>query len=305
MPSQDVLKDLVERIQNGTLKFLEENSEFVVGCDQCGQCCRDRDDILLSPHDVFHMVKATGMKVVDMLKKYTEVYLGPNSNMPIVRIVYRSDSNNDEKYLNQLPNAITTAIRTHPNFYPRQSTVCPFLGRKDSKYYCRIHDNKPYVCRSYPLGRMTSYMAEGTTAISDVKPRYFEQPMYGIPCSGMSRAIKNNTKHTVCEWVGGKEKKDAADRYWVLFDTFTKKMSNIINLEEVYKLQNEDLKQACFNMMMNLLYIEYDFEADDEAFLAQYEKNTNKILEYLEILAMHPNGKLRPKKNKNKKDQPA
>ena len=58
-------------------------------------------------------------------------------------------------------------------------------------------------------------------------------------------------------------------------------------------------------MMMNLLYIEYDFEADDDAFLAQYEKNTNKILEYLEILAMHPNGKLRPKKNKNAKNQPA
>jgi len=129
--------------------------------------------------------------------------------------------------------------------------------------------------------------------------------MYGLPCSGMARAIMTNSKHTVCEWVGGKEKKDAADRYWVLFDTFTKKMSETINLEEVYKLENDELKHACFNMMMNLLYIEYDFEADDEAFLAQYEKNTRRILDYLEILALHPNGKLKPKKNKSTKNQSA
>lgn len=281
MPSQDVLKDLVKRIENGTLEFLEEDSEFVVGCEQCGQCCRNRDDILLSPHDVFHMVKATGMQVVDMIHKYTEVYLGPNSNMPIVRIVYRKELNG--------------------------STTCPFLGRKDNKHYCRIHEYKPYVCRSYPLGRMTSHMADGTNSTESVRPRYFQQPMYGLPCTGMARAIMNNSKHTVCEWVGGKDKKDSADRYWVLFDTFTKKMSETINLEEVYKLENDDLKHACFNMMMNLLYIEYDFEADDEAFLTQYEKNTNKIIEYLEILALHPNGKLKPKqtKNKNIKNQSA
>lgn len=279
MPSQDVLKDLVKRVENGTLEFLEENSEFVVGCDQCGKCCRDREDILLSPHDVFHMVKATGMQVIDMLKKYTEVYLGPTSNLPIVRIVYRKELDG--------------------------STTCPFLGKKDNKHYCRIHEYKPYVCRSYPLGRMTSYAADGTTATSDAKPRYFKQPMYGLPCSGMARAILNNSKHTVCEWVGGKEKKDAADKYWVLFDTFTKKMSETINLEEVYKLENEELKHACFNMMMHLLYIEYDFESDDDAFLTQYEKNTNRILEYLEILAMHPNGKLKPNTKRGSKNQTA
>lgn len=305
MPNQEVLKDLVKRVEDGTLRFLEEDSEFVVGCDQCGKCCRDRDDILLSPHDIFHMVKATGMPVVKMLEKYTEVYLGPNSNMPIVRLVYRTETSGYEKNLFANFGSFALPIRLMPTPYFEPSTVCPFLGQKEGKHYCRIHEHKPYVCRSYPLGRMTSFLADGSQNSENVAPRYFEQPMYGTPCSGMARAIANDTKHTVLEWVGGKEKKDAADRYWVLFDTFTKKMSNIINLEEVYKLQNEDLKQACFNMMMNLLYIEYDFEADDDAFLAQYEKNTNKILEYLEILAMHPNEKLRPKKRKNVKGQSA
>ncbi len=269
MPSQEVLQDLVERAQNGTLEFLEENSEFVVGCDQCGECCRNREDILLSPHDVFHMVKATGMPVLDMLQKYTEVYLGPNSNMPIVRIVYRKEQNG--------------------------STTCPFLGKKDNKHYCRIHEHKPYVCRSYPLGRMTSYMADGPDKSTSSKPRYFQQPMYGLPCSGMARAIVNNSKHTVLDWIGGKERKDAADKYWVLFDKFTQKMSETINLKEVYNLKNEELKRGCFNMMASLLYLEYDFECNDEDFLKQYEKNTNKILEGLSILAMHPNGKLKPK----------
>ena len=80
-------------------------------------------------------------------------------------------------------------------------------------------------------------------------------------------------------------------------------MSNIIKLKDVYNLQNEELKSACFNMMFSLLYLEYDFEADEDAFLAKYEANTNKILEYLKILAMYPNGKLKPKKNKNANNQ--
>ena len=181
MPGQEVLKDLARRFENGTIEFLEENSEFVVGCDQCGECCRNRDDILLSPYDVFHMVKATGMQIVDMLKKYTETYLGPTSNLPIIRVVYRKE--------------------------PDGSTTCPFLGKKSDKYYCRIHENKPYVCRSYPLGRMTSYSSEKTTDANNVKPRYFQQPIEGTLCSGMKRAICNNLKHTVCEWVGGKEKR--------------------------------------------------------------------------------------------------
>jgi len=273
MPSQNVLEDLVKRIENGTLRFLEEDSEFVVDCEQCGKCCRDREDILLSPHDIYHMVKATKMPVLEMLQKYTEVYLGPNSNLPIVRIVYRQESNG--------------------------STTCPFLGRKDDKYYCRIHDNKPYVCRSYPLGRMTSFIANGNKKSETDYPRYFEQPQYGPLCQGMANAVKNNTKHTVLDWVGGKEKKDAADKYWVLFNRFTSKLSETINLKELFNLKNEQLKKTCFSMMAQLLYMDYDFETDENGFLEQYERNTNKIIEYMDILAMHPNGKLRPKKKKD------
>ena len=160
MPSQDVLKDLVKRVENGTLEFLEENSEFVVGCDQCGKCCRDREDILLSPHDVFHMVKATGMQVIDMLKKYTEVYLGPTSNLPIVRIVYRKELDG--------------------------STTCPFLGKKDNKHYCRIHEYKPYVCRSYPLGRMTSYADKYCTN----SVGFEEEALKAAVCRALSKILQ-------------------------------------------------------------------------------------------------------------------
>lgn len=305
MSEYENLKKIAEQFVNGELPILEDESEFTVGCEQCGECCRDRGDILLSPHDVFYLVKATKMPIDEMLKKYTEIYLGDSSRLPIVRIVYRFDALRANQIMNAMPSILSGATKMPPEEMLKPPTICPFLGRKENKYYCRVHEHKPSVCRIYPLGRTTGCSAVEFTEKRDMSPKYFAQPLSEPLCLGMRNAVKNNFKSTVVDWVGGKEKKSFADRYWVLFNEFTQKIGQTINLNEVYKLENEDLKNACFNMMFNLMYVKYDFETDDEGFLEQYKKNTEQIIECLQVLAMHPNGKLQPKIAKRNRDKSA
>lgn len=96
------------------------NDTFRFHCTQCGKCCINREDILMSPQDVFKAAQALQMTPHDFVQLYCECYLGSSSRMPIVRL------------------------------QPRGSIKrCPLL--KDRK--CMIHDAKPAVCAMFPLGR--------------------------------------------------------------------------------------------------------------------------------------------------------
>ena len=85
---QDRLEKLKEKLSKGELEFLTEYSEFEFACDQCGHCCRNRDDILLTPYDIYNLVKATGKTVDEILKKYGNLYIGDGSRLPIVQLRY-------------------------------------------------------------------------------------------------------------------------------------------------------------------------------------------------------------------------
>ncbi len=273
MPTQEYLEELKNQLENGGLDYLEENSKFTFDCIQCGQCCRNRDDILLSPHDFFHLVKIKAMDPIEFLKKYTDSYIGSSSNLPIVRIKFREE--------------------------PNGHNTCPFLGQKDGKHYCRVHEGKPNVCRTYPLGRISGFSTDKDCKDRFLEPRYFMQPMNrNEMCQGMRSAVLNHTEQEVLSWVGGREKKDFADRYWYLFSEFTENLSQTINLAELRKLKNEEFIQRFYDMFFGLYYLNYDFSLDDEHFLKRYKENTEGILAYCEICAKHPNGKLKPKLKK-------
>ena len=100
---------------------LEKDDTFVYGCSGCGKCCREREDILLSPIDLFRIVKHTGKTAKEVIDGYCEVYVGDHSKLPIVRI--------------------------RPREYRK---TCPF----NDKGKCSIHKCKPTVCGLYPLGRV-------------------------------------------------------------------------------------------------------------------------------------------------------
>ena len=103
------------------LPKLGKDDTFTFGCNRCSKCCREREDILLTPLDLFKIAGYLKKSIQEVLEEYCETYEGRDSKIPIVRI--------------------------KPREYRR---TCPF-ARKEG---CLIHSVKPAVCALYPLGRM-------------------------------------------------------------------------------------------------------------------------------------------------------
>ena len=140
------LKDIVENL-NSMKIGLDETFKF--HCMMCGKCCIHREDILLSPRDIYNMSKELGIKPEDLFERYCEVYIGPDSKVPIVRLK------------------------------PRGSVKrCPLLKNRK----CMVHKSKPTVCAMYPLGRciVAANPKEGLKDISQGKFQYiFSDPGCG------------------------------------------------------------------------------------------------------------------------------
>lgn len=100
---------------------------FTFHCPQCGKCCIHREDILLSPKDLFNIAKKLQITPEAALTQYCETYIGCNSRFPVVRL--------------------------KPQGSVRR---CPLL--KDRK--CLVHDAKPTVCAMFPIGRYLALPAE-------------------------------------------------------------------------------------------------------------------------------------------------
>lgn len=104
---------------------LGPDDTFAFSCDRCGRCCREREDVLLNPADLFRIAKFLNQTPSQVVEHYCECYIGPDSRLPLIRL--------------------------RPKAY---RNTCPFLGPEG----CRIHQAKPTVCALYPLGRANDSM---------------------------------------------------------------------------------------------------------------------------------------------------
>ena len=140
------MKDIMNHF--GDMKIgLDEPFQF--GCTMCGECCVNREDILLSPRDIYQMSKELGMSASRLFLQYCEAYVGQDSRMPVVRL--------------------------KPCGPDRR---CPLL--KDRK--CMVHNAKPTVCAMFPIGRclVGENLREGIRDISKTKIQYiFTNPSCG------------------------------------------------------------------------------------------------------------------------------
>ena len=140
------LKNIVEKLDSMKIGLDEP---FKFHCNMCGKCCIHREDILLSPKDIYNMSKELGIKPEGLFERYCEVYVGPDSRVPIVRLK------------------------------PRGSVKrCPLLKNRK----CMVHKSKPTVCAMYPLGRciVAANPKEGLKDISQGKFQYiFSDPGCG------------------------------------------------------------------------------------------------------------------------------
>ena len=104
-------------------QVLDLDKSFEFKCLQCCNCCRNREDILLTAYDIYRIAKHLSIKPHDVFTKYCETYIGTSSGVPVVRL---------------MPKPI--------------GKVCPLL--KSGK--CSVHQAKPVVCALFPLGRYMS-----------------------------------------------------------------------------------------------------------------------------------------------------
>lgn len=119
---------------------LKLDDSFRFHCNQCGQCCRNRDDILLSPYDLNRVAHALFVPPKTVIDRYCNLYVGENSRLPVVVI--------------------------RPLGKER---VCPFL--KNNR--CTIHASKPTVCALFPLGRFAAVKED-----KPGETQYFLQPVH-------------------------------------------------------------------------------------------------------------------------------
>ena len=108
---------IAEQYEKDELPVLGRKDTFEFACVRCGECCRNREDILLNPFDIFRLCKAKEMSVVDFFKKYCELYPGESSKLPLAIIKFRPvyEFGSDRVI----------------------GTRCPFLGQKDGLHFCR------------------------------------------------------------------------------------------------------------------------------------------------------------------------
>ena len=109
---------------------------FKFECKMCGKCCIHREDILLNPKDIYNMAKELNLKTGELVEKYCEAYIGPDSRIPIIRLLPRGSVNR-----------------------------CPLL--KDRK--CMVHSSKPTVCAMYPIGRCITLLGKTAVDIDSIQ----------------------------------------------------------------------------------------------------------------------------------------
>ena len=187
------LEDLAANIDQMTVGL---DDTFQFHCTQCGLCCLNREDILLSPMDIFRISKELKLTPTKFFAQYCEAYIGDNTRMPIVRL--------------------------QPVGEERR---CPLLKNKK----CSVHKVKPSVCGMFPLGRYIAiekddYSEQGVGK-SEVK--YLLQP---IECGDTSQT------HTVREWLADFDIKLEDEAFIRWHQTIAKVSTKIKELEKVWDM---------------------------------------------------------------------
>jgi len=169
-------EEMVERMGEIAMGL---DDTFQFHCTQCGKCCVDREDILLTARDVYRISRYLKMKPMEMFQTYCESYIGNHSRIPIVRLKPQGNAKR-----------------------------CVFLKNRK----CEVHAAKPSVCALYPLGRFMKIDTEkfNQGELGDATVQYLLQD--DVNCGDKSET------HTVREWLSGFDipTEDAAYLAWNL-----------------------------------------------------------------------------------------
>jgi len=150
-----------ELIDNFSKYRIGLDDMFAFKCRGCGNCCKNREDIMLTSRDLNNIAAVLRMAHNEVIEKYCEVYIGQDSRIPIVRL---------------MPKGVNKA--------------CPLLVNDR----CLVHSHKPAVCALFPLGRVVA-SEEAPEEMGLGKPGEIEYVLTHAPCGA------HRTKQKVRTWL--------------------------------------------------------------------------------------------------------
>lgn len=123
-------------------------------------CCRDLNQFL-TPYDILRLKRGLSLSSAEFLSRYASVYDGPETGLPVV------------------------SFRTRA----KDGHLCPFVAEEG----CRVYEDRPSSCRSYPLMRLASRNRE-TGRITE---RFF------LLREPHCRGFESGRIQTAGEWIAG------------------------------------------------------------------------------------------------------
>lgn len=221
------LKQLAKMYQSNELKTLSKEDSFSFACKGCGECCYNREDIILSPYDIYRASKHLKMKPKDFLEKYCTWYIGESSHLPMTILNFRK---------NDLGGY----------------TFCPFMKKREGKGMCSIHEAKPFVCAVFPLGRIIP----GDMGAEGIK--YFNQ--FDSEDTGCGTA---DSTQTVQEWLSSYGIEDS-EKASLMLTQYVSKLNATVNLKKMNESKKipENIKDAFYSSIFFQMYADMDLERD-------------------------------------------
>jgi len=229
---------------------MKMNDSFSFNCKQCGKCCKNRVDILLSPHDLFCMAKFLKQSTSQFFEKYCETYIGQSSKTPVVRLRPKTVYDN--------------VLLREPQII---GTVCPLL---DGNGHCIVQSQKPVVCALFPVGRFYAVDKKGYD--------YFMQD--DVRCGDKSK------RHTLKEWLD-KFNILGTDEIMFVWNEF---LSYAVELMHDLEKLPERIRELIYLSFLGMIYLCYDIEKDFLSQLEENIANFKDTMRRTkEIIKQHKN----------------
>lgn len=191
-------------------------------CAGCSACCEDMgQSVILDPLDIYRLTKHFSCGFEQLMNDYIELHIEDGMMMPHLKM---SGAGN----------------------------ACVFLNEKKR---CSIHEDRPGICRLFPLGRIY----EGETL------------SYFLQSEGCVK--ENRSKVKVSKWLDTPDLKKN-QKYLTDWHAFRKKMQEILP-----DMEDENQKKTIMMFLLNTFYIQpYDREED---FYPQFYGRLEKIMQVI------------------------
>jgi len=156
-------RKLVQDIDKKEQKTITLNDKFRFECTKCGQCCFN-NSVIVNCYDLIRLRHALKLTTKEILgNRLLSFHIGPSSGLPILTInfdlfdkskkcpfLYPAISLRDLQEANPIwkdPKELKKALINNP--------TGPLGIIRDLKYWiCRVHKDRPIICRFFPSGRI-------------------------------------------------------------------------------------------------------------------------------------------------------